>query len=188
MMSLPPGAGSAPPGQKSFCTSTTIRAAFSSGMSAFLRGALARRRAPLQDALGAFEFRTPRRAQVLAAAVQKILNHPDAGPKTFRRHVLARHRARNLRSRSLERVRRWMRRVGGDAPNPAALTPGTPPFAAGIHGRLPSQRGSSSLRRLTRASVRGRAAAIRELLSITAVRFRRRALLWWQRRSRTLAC
>src|SRR5256885_4200969 len=98
-----------------------IRTATVSG--GYLRRALLRRFVaggpPLEKTLGALELRAARRAEVSAAAVEEILNHPDARPDPLRRDILARHRSRNLSRRPLECARRRMRGVGRHASNPS---------------------------------------------------------------------
>ena len=58
------------------------------------------------------------RAQVLPAAIDEGLNHPDTRPNSTRRHILTRHRPRDLGGRARECAAWWMRGVSGHSPDP----------------------------------------------------------------------
>jgi hypothetical protein len=94
--------------------------------STFLFGSLLRRRSLLQDPLGPVELRPPLRAEILPAAIDEVLNHPDSGPESAGRHILSRHRPGNLGCRTGEGARRWMRGVGGDGSHPLPFVPWSP--------------------------------------------------------------
>src|SRR5438105_8505344 len=64
--------------------------------SSLLRRRLLSGRAALENALRSFEFRTPCRAQILAAAIDEVLNHPDTGSDSFRGHISPRHFLRDF--------------------------------------------------------------------------------------------
>ena len=51
---------------------------------ALLRCCLLSGRTLLQDALCPLEFRAPLHAEILAAAIDEVLNHANTGPDSFR--------------------------------------------------------------------------------------------------------
>ena len=76
---------------------------------------------PLQNALRPFELAPAARGQTSPATVDEVLNHANGGAQPLRRDILPRHCAGDLRRRSAERTRRWMRRIRLDLSDPAAL-------------------------------------------------------------------
>src|SRR5262245_66269119 len=75
----------------------------------------------LQEVLGSFELTAAARGQTSPAAVDEVLNHADGRAKALGRDIFPRHRAGDLRRRSGEGARRWMRRIRLDGSDPAAL-------------------------------------------------------------------
>jgi hypothetical protein len=86
-----------------------------------LRGTLLSCDSPLQNAFRPLELGAASRSEVLSAAIDEVLNHPDAGPETTRRHILACHCPRNLGGRACERLGRRMCGIRGDTPHPLSL-------------------------------------------------------------------
>jgi hypothetical protein len=87
----------------------------------------------LKNPFRPLEFPAPSRAEVLPAAIDEVLNHPDARPETPRRHFLSRHRPGNLGGRARERSWWRVRGICGDASHPLALL--RSPFGRGRRHR-----------------------------------------------------
>jgi hypothetical protein len=98
--------------------------------------------APLEYALRPLELGAPSRAEILPATIDEVLNHPDSGTETARRHILARHCPGDLGRGAGKGSSRWMRGIGGDAAYPLPL-----PAPASRWGRRhgSSQSGACSL-------------------------------------------
>jgi hypothetical protein len=104
-----------PDEQAGICDRSTYRP------SPLLRGLLLFGGSPLENPLRPLELSAPSRAEVLSATIDEVLNHPDSGSKTTRRHILACHGPRNLGRGTRECSRRWMCGIRGDGSDPPPL-------------------------------------------------------------------
>jgi hypothetical protein len=90
-------------------------------LSSPLCGSLLSGGSPLKDPLRPLELGASSRAEVLSAAIDEILNHPDSGPDAARRHILACHGSGDLGGRPGERPCRRVRGIRSDASYPPPL-------------------------------------------------------------------
>jgi hypothetical protein len=89
--------------------------------SPLLRGGLLCGGSPLKDPLRPLELSAPSRAEVLPAAIDEVLNHPDSGPETAWGHILACHGFGDLGGGAGECPRRRMCGIRRDALHPPPL-------------------------------------------------------------------